>query len=694
MLREYKLIICSAREMHSPIEEIVEKDHIYKSQKGLANIFLIGNMKLVDPNGEVVLLIARKIRAILAILSLASGEKVLRSRLTGLLWDQSNDAQARMSLRHALSKLNTLVNSRISGMIEIEREAVRLNIETCWVDVDAPGDHFDLLLQDLDGISPAFDAWLASERLNFEERQRTRLEQELRQLAKDAAPPGLQAAAARKLLNFDPTHEDAVRHLMTAFAKMGDRAQAIREYERFRHALHAKLGLAPARETLEIYDAMRRTASDSEASSPRAPAGSHVARYGSGHQPSIAVLPFRNLSVEAGHDYAVEGLVEDLIESLSHVPGFFVISRLSTLAFKDQHRLPQEIGEALDVRYIISGGVRISGERLRLTVELTDTQAGAVLWSSKLDERFFDMFEVQNRLAEAIVARVAPHLRSAEVARVSIKRPEHQDAYDLLLRGQEHMHNPAQSAFETAGPLFEAALEQEPHNAMALAWKAYWHVLRVGQGWSSDPAYDTAQADRLATRAVEYSTMEAMAFAVRGHVAAYLHKDFDAAVNSFETALQINPNSARAWLWNAATHAWMGKGAEAVRMVDRALALSPYDPLSYAFSGTAAMAYLADRQYARSIEFSLRCMHEYRTYTSAHRTLILALVLAGRTVEARAALRQLLRLEPQFTVQQFRCRSPICAGPLGELFCDAFARAGAPALPHASSDTQNSPSLN
>ena len=114
-------------------------------------------------------------------------------------------------------------------------------------------------------------------------------------------------------------------------------------------------------------------------------------------------------------------------------------------------------------------------------------------------------------------------------------------------------------------------------------------------------------------------------------------------------------------------------------MVHRALALSPYDPLSYAFSGIAALAHLADRQYARAIEFALRCMHEHRTYTTAHKVLIVALVLAGREVEARAPLRQLLLLEPQFTVQQYRSRSPACAGPLGELYCDAFARAGAPA---------------
>jgi TolB-like protein len=665
--------------MKTPATEVELAVRMQEDQNGSTSLFLIGNMRLVKPGGEVISLRARKIRAILAILALASGEKVLRSRMTGLLWDQSNYARARVSLRHALSELNSLVNGRIPGLIEIERAAVRLNTEKCWVDVDAPGEHVDQLLQDLDGISPAFDSWLASERLNFKERQRLSLERELRQLAENDAAPGLQAAVARKLVNFDPTHEDAVRHLMTAFAKMGDRAQAIREYERFRQELHDRIGLSPSEETVRIYGAVRGAASGAEAPTPHVPVAGHATAPVQGSQPSIAVLPFRNLSVEAGHDYAAEGLVEDLIESLSHVPGFFVISRLSTLAFKGQQRVPKEIGEVLDVRYIISGSMRLAGDRLRLTVELTDTQSGAVLWSSRLDERFFDLFEVQGRLAEAIVARVAPHLRSAEVARVSIKRPEHQDAYDLLLRGQELMHNPSQAVFDAAGPLFEAAIDREPRNAMALAWKAYWHVMRVGQGWSSDVADDTLAADRLATRAVGCGTMEAMAFAVQGHVAAYLHRDFDAAVGSFETALQINPNCARAWLWNAATHAWMGRGAEAVEMVHRALALSPYDPLSYAYSGIAAVAYLADRQYARAIEFALRCMHEHRTYTTAHKMLIVALVLAGREVEARGPLRQLLLLEPQFTIQQYRCRSPHCAGPLGELYCEALARVGVPA---------------
>jgi tetratricopeptide (TPR) repeat protein len=202
--------------------------------------------------------------------------------------------------------------------------------------------------------------------------------------------------------------------------------------------------------------------------------------------------------------------------------------------------------------------------------------------------------------------------------------------------------------------------------------------MRVGQGWSPDRVVDTEQAEYFAQRAIECDHVEAMGFAVQGHLAAYLHKNFDSAFACFETALDNNPNSARAWLWNAAAHAWVGEGSPAVEKINRAMALSPYDPLAFAYSGIASMAYLADRQYARAVEFALRCILENRGYTSAYKLLVMALVLAGREEEARTPADQLLLLEPNFTVGQFRHQSPASAGPLGEMYCDALARAGVP----------------
>ena len=504
--------------------------------RALPRIYLIGAMRAVAPGGSDFLPRGRKTRGLLAFLCLAGGARVSRNRLVGLLWDQSADANGRMSLRQSLSELNGIVNRHVPGLVEIGRDKVRIDLGKCWVDAlailgastDSASDSSNLaqlqserILEDLDGITPTFDQWLKAERTRFEDRVRKILEAELERLSEQAAEPEVRAAAARRLVNFEPTHEGAVRSLIKAFTEMGDRAQAIREFERCRQALLSAFGVPPSKETTAIYEAVRIESSRggsavidegspggerSEAVEARmltpapvrweirkqsdpvaAPADSLGERR---REPSIAVLPFRNLTGDPAHHFIAEGLVEDLIEALSRIPNFFVISRLSTLAFRDQDRHPRDIGHVLGVRYVLSGSLRVLDDRLRLTVELTDTQLGAALWVSKLDERFADLFEVQDRLSEMIVRQVAPHLHAAEMTRIRVKRPDSLEAYDLFLRAQENMHNSSRAVFETSEALFDAAIAKDPHYAAALAWRARWHVLRVGQGWSPDPAQD------------------------------------------------------------------------------------------------------------------------------------------------------------------------------------------------------------
>ncbi|MGC1887981.1 MAG: BTAD domain-containing putative transcriptional regulator, partial [Stellaceae bacterium] len=437
---------------------------------------MVGTMRAVAPGGADFLPRGRKTRGLLACLCLAQGERVSRSRLVGLLWDRSPDAQARMSLRQSLSELNSVVNRHVPSLVEIDRDSVRIDLRKCWVDAlailqasaDPTGETNNLLqpyserlLEDLDGITPAFDQWLAAERTFFEDRVRKILEAELDRLTEQHAKPEMLAAAARRLVNFEPTHEGAVRTLMRAFAQMGDRAQAIREFERCRQALLSVLDLPPSKETTAVYEAIRiespqlappmiseerRGDEPGEGAEARPPAGFPVRweiRKDSEpaaaplydpvreprREPSIAVLPFRNLTGDPAHHLIAEGLVEDLIEALSRVPNLFVISRLSTLAFRNQDRHPREIGDALGVRYVLSGSMRILEDRLRLTIELTDTQLGAALWYAKLDERFVDLFEVQDRLSEMIVRKVAPSLHAAEMNRIRVKRPDSLEAY-------------------------------------------------------------------------------------------------------------------------------------------------------------------------------------------------------------------------------------------------------------------------
>src|SRR5215813_12883519 len=233
-------------------------------------------MRTVGLGGADFLPRGRKTRGLLACLCLAQGERVSRSRLVGLLWDRSAEAQARMSLRQSLSELNSIVNRHVPGLVEIGRDSVRIDVRKCWVDAlaileasaDATADTSNLvqpyserLLEDLDGITPSFDQWLTAERTRFEDRVRKILEAELDRLTEQNARPEVRAAAARRLLNFEPTHEGAVRSLMMAFSQMGDRAQAIREFERCRQVLLTVLDLPPSKETTAVYEAIRMESS-------------------------------------------------------------------------------------------------------------------------------------------------------------------------------------------------------------------------------------------------------------------------------------------------------------------------------------------------------------------------------------------------------------------------------------------------
>jgi TolB-like protein len=647
-------------------------------------IYLVGTMRVIAPGGEDILALPRKTRGLLAYLCLAQPRRVSRSRLMALLWDGFED-RARRNLRDALYMLERLVRAKSAGLILLDHQYVALNAERCWIDVLAEPDYqFERLLEDLDGISPSFDHWLSGERSRVEDRIRNALDAEITRLTEEKAPADQRAVAARKLVNFDRTHEGAVRALMGALADMGDHPQALREYQRCRAALRDSLDTSPSRETTALCEAIRLASPRNAANIRSPPTASLTTLNPNGgapdrpSKPSIAVLPFRNLSGEQRHDYTADGLVEDVIGVLSRIPGFFVISRLSTLTFRRQDRLPQDIGELLDVRYILSGSMRLAHDRLYLIAELTDAVKGTVLWSSPIEERFSNLIDVQIGLAEEIVRQVGPQLRAAELQRARAKRPEQLNAYDFFLRAQEDMHNSSPAVFNGAERLFDEAIRRYPGYATALAWRAYWHVLRVGQGWSLNPEHDAALAAEFARRAIDCDPFEPMAYAVQGHIDSYLHKDFEMAFRRFETAVRLNPNAAPAWLFSGAARAWIGDGPRAVEEVSKAIALSPYDPLIYASNSAASAAHLAAGQNERAVEFAWRAVKENKTYTAAYKHLIIALVLAGRGDEARPPVQQLLRLEPGFTVERYRQRNPGIASRNGNLCCEALAVAGIP----------------
>jgi tetratricopeptide (TPR) repeat protein len=332
----------------------------------------------------------------------------------------------------------------------------------------------------------------------------------------------------------------------------------------------------------------------------------------------------------------------------------------------------------LGAQYVLSGSVRTAHPRALIVAELADTRDGGVLWSERLEGDLADVFAMQGELARKVVASVAPFIRSLELRRARITSFAHLDAYGITLRGVELMHRLSAEDFMQARRAFEAAIERDPLAPAPHAWLAKWHVMRVGLGTSENPGLDSAGATACAERALACDPDDALALAVDALVSAWSRQDLDAAERRLAQALVSNPNEPLAWLWNGITHAWRGRGDEAMECTDRALSLSPLDPMIYYFDSLAGMANLIGERYERAIELSTRSLRENRLHTPTLRTLAAALVLSGRPDEAREMVRRLRELEPGLTGGALRARYPGRDSPQAERFIGALLAAGLP----------------
>ena len=395
-------------------------------------------------------------------------------------------------------------------------------------------------------------------------------------------------------------------------------------------------------------------------------------------RPSLAVIPFQVRSDDLRLAFIGDGLADETIAVLSRVPDFFVSSRLSTMAFRRAPLGVRTIGEMLGVQYVLSGSVQTAETQALLMAELADTRDGSIVWSERFEGDLADVFAMQGELARKVVQSVTPVVRSIELRRARITSFDELDAYGMTLRGVELMHRQSRDDFFAARQAFETAIARNPVSPAPHAWLAKWHILRVLAGMSEAPAQDFADATACAARALACDPEDALALAVDGFVTAWSLHDLDAAEQRLAQAIAANPNEPLAWLHRAITHAWRGRGAEAVQCADQALSLSPLDPMMYYFDSLAGMAHLVAEQYDRAIELSMRSLRENRLHTPSLRTLVAAFVLTGRLDEARAAMAELRQLEPGLTASVLEARYPGRDTPQARRFIAALVEAGLP----------------
>jgi adenylate cyclase len=393
-------------------------------------------------------------------------------------------------------------------------------------------------------------------------------------------------------------------------------------------------------------------------------------------RPSLAVLPFANLSGDPEQDYFADGIVEELTNALSRVRWFFVIARNSSFTYKGRAVDVRQVGRELGVRYVLEGSVRKAGGRVRIAAELVETEVGAHVWADRFEGDLADVFDLQDRITERVVAIIEPRLLSAELARVRRQRPENPSAYDLFLRGMAHFYiDDAPSTLETLR-LLSQAIVSDPGYAPPYALAAQCHLYRIYRGWSPDPEADRLTGADLARTAVQRDPADPTVLALAGHAIGYLTDDYDASLALIDQSLALNPNSAMALQLGGYARLYAGDPETAAEYFERGMRLNPVDPKRYIlYSGLSVACSMLGRA-EEALAMGRKAVSNAPHFLSGHVSVAAALALVGRLDEARQAAARVLELVPTYRASRIlRSYKPSAAR---EVYLNGLRRAGVP----------------
>jgi len=298
--------------------------------------------------------------------------------------------------------------------------------------------------------------------------------------------------------------------------------------------------------------------------------------------------------------------------------------------------------------------VRKAAHRVRVTGQLIDASTGAQLWGDRFEGAIEDIFDLQDHVTTSVIGAIAPQLEQAEIERAKRKPTASLDAYDYLLRGMANFYLRSRDAISEALRLFYMAIELDPNFAPAYATAAWCYHWRKVNGWMTDPAQETAEAERLARRALELGPDDAVALARAAHVLGYVVGDVDAAITFIDRALVLNPNLAVAWWASGWTRLWIGEPETAIKHFAHAMRLSPLDPFTISMQAGTALGHLVAGRYEEAVSWAEKALWEQRNYVTTLRIAAASYVYAGRLTEARKAMAQLRELQPALRVSKVR----------------------------------------
>jgi TolB-like protein/class 3 adenylate cyclase/Tfp pilus assembly protein PilF len=363
-------------------------------------------------------------------------------------------------------------------------------------------------------------------------------------------------------------------------------------------------------------------------------------------KPSIAVLPFQNMSGDPAQEYFSDGIVEDIITALSRFRNLVVIARNSTFAYKGRTVDVAQIGRELSVAYVLEGSVRKEGDRLRITAQLIDAASGASLWGDRFDGTLAEVFDLQDQVAANVVGAIGPRVQQAEIERAKRKPTEDLNAYDHYLRGMAVLGRITPETTSEALRLSGKAIERDPDYALAHAMAAQCYGYRKVNGWMEDRARESAEAERLARRGVEAGRDDAIVLSHCGLAIGYVAGDLDDGAALVERALTLNPNLAAAWGYSSWMKSCLGEPDTAVAHAAIAMRLSPLDTRLFAWEYYTALAHFCAARYDDAVTWAERAMRDQPNFATVTRVLAASYALAGRLEDAQQAIGRLRQFDP------------------------------------------------
>jgi TolB-like protein/tetratricopeptide (TPR) repeat protein len=392
-------------------------------------------------------------------------------------------------------------------------------------------------------------------------------------------------------------------------------------------------------------------------------------------RPSIAVLPFVNMSGDPEQDYFADGMVEDIITGLSRISWLFVIARNSSFSYKGRSVDVKQIGRELGVRYVLEGSVRKVGNRVRITGQLIDTEDGSHLWAERYDRDLTDVFAVQDEITVSVVAAIEPKLRRAEIERGKRKRPDNLDAYDFLLRALPDVYTFMPQGAAKSLLSLEQALAIEPNYALAHGYASWAYQTLFVRG-GMDPA-DRAKSVHHAHAAIEHGSGDAMALALAGFSVGLLEHDRVRADELFAEALALSASCVFAYAFGCVPVAYGGDAARAIDWATRAMRLSPLDTMSCVPQGIIGFGNFLLGRHEDAVAAGRRAVELNPGFSILHGWLAMPLVRLGRLDDAKASAARLMALDPQFSIGRWSAMAGLAPRILGEVR-EALSAAGLP----------------